>query len=64
MKKPQISTGAGILTILAGFLAVYQDVRLTEFMSVFVNLTFGQVVTMLLPFISGIVAIAHNEDKG
>ena len=61
MKKVQVSTSAGWLTILGGFLVIYQDVKLVDFMSVFLDLTFGQVIAMIIPFASGVLGIVHNE---
>lgn len=63
MNRPQVSTNAGLLAILGGFLAVYNDVEVTKFFEVFKNLTYGEVIAMVLPFISGVIAILHNEKK-
>lgn len=61
MHRPQVSTNAGLLAILGGFLAVYNDVKIIDFFVVFESLTYGEVIAMLLPFISGVIAIIHNE---
>ena len=63
MKKPQVSTNIGTLAILSGFLAIYQDVKIVEFMEVFKGLTYGDAVTMVAPFVIGIIAYFHNEDR-
>ena len=63
LPKTQVSTGGGALSILSGFLAIYQDVPITDFMIVFKALTFGEVTTMVAPFIIGIVLLIHNEDN-
>lgn len=63
MKKPQISTNLGTLSILSGFLVIYQDVKIMDFMEVFKGLTYGDLTTMIAPFVIGLVAWAHNEDK-
>jgi len=63
MNKPQISTNVGTLSILSGFLAIYQDVKIVEFMEVFKELTYGDVTTMVAPFVIGLIAWFHNEDS-
>lgn len=63
MKKTQVSTNVGILSILSGFLSVYQDVKIVDFMAVFANLTYGEVVTMAAPFLVGALAMFHNEES-
>ena len=64
MKRPQVSTTGGIFTLLAGFLAVYQDVKIMDFFEVFRGLTWGQVVTMVMPLASGLWMVLHNEKGG
>lgn len=64
MRRTQVSTKIGWLSMLGGFLAIYNDVKLTEFMTVFNSLTFGEVIAMLTPFIAGIWAIMHDEKSG
>jgi len=63
MNRPQISTTGGVLTVLAGFLAIYQDIKITDFFTVFQALTFGELVTMALPFVSGMWMFFHDEKK-
>lgn len=63
MKKTQQSTNLGVLAMLGGFLAIYQDVRVMDFFEVFKNLTYGDAVAMIIPFVSGLWAIIHNEDN-
>ena len=63
MHRPQVSTTAGSLALLGGFLSVYNDVKVIDFFIVFQSLTYGEVVAMALPFISGVIAILHNEKK-
>ena len=61
MKRTQVSTNIGWLVILGGFLDIYQNVKITDFFTVFQGLTFGQVMGMVTPFITGLWAILHNE---
>jgi len=61
MKRTQVSTNIGWLVILGGFLDIYQNVKITDFFTVFQGLTFGQIVGMLIPFLAGFGAILHNE---
>ncbi len=63
MKKTQVSTNVGVLTILGGFLAIYQDVKIMDFLVVFQNLTYGEFISMFLPIFTGGWAILHNEKK-
>ena len=62
MKKTQVSTNVGWLAMAGGFLAIYQDVKILDFLTVFTNLTYGDAIAMAAPFVSGLWAIFHNED--
>lgn len=62
MQKPQVSSNIGVISIAHGFLRIFGETRFFDFMSVFTNLTYGQIFEMLLPFLIGIVALWHNEE--
>lgn len=62
MKKTQVSSNIGVVSILSGFLSIFQNVKLIDFMEVFISLTYGEIFTMIMPFIVGIIAIFHNEE--
>jgi len=63
MKKAQQSTNIGILTILGGFLNAYYDVQIGDFLGTLDGLTFGAAYNILAPFVLGIWAIYHNEER-
>ena len=59
----QTTTHIGIYSMLGGFLNIFQDVKLHEFMETFKGLTFGQLISILIPFAIGVWAIMHKGDK-
>ena len=61
MRRPQVSTNGGVLSLFGGFLNIFNNVKVEDFMDVFQNLTFGDVFTMGLPIITGIWLILHKE---
>jgi hypothetical protein len=63
--KAETSTHIGIYSIMGGFLNIFQDVRVEEFLPVLKDLTFGQLFAMLVPFVIGLWSILHREkEKG
>lgn len=64
MKRTQVSTNIGFISLIGGFLQIYQDVKVVDFFTVFQSLTYGEVVSMVAPFIAGVWAIIHDEKRG
>lgn len=63
MKRTQVTTNLGVISLFGGFLAIFQDVKVVDFFTVFNNLTYGDIMTMIAPFIVGLWAILHDESK-
>ena len=61
MKRTQVSTNIGWLSIVVGILSAYNDIKLVDFMDIFKTMTVGGLVTMLSPIAIGVWAILHNE---
>ena len=63
MKRPQVSTNIGIYSIFGGFLNIFQDVKVEDFLDTFSGVTCGEAVSMLLPLVVGVYAILHKERR-
>jgi MFS-type transporter involved in bile tolerance (Atg22 family) len=61
--KYQTTTHAGVYSIFGGFLNTFNDVKVSDFVDTFNELTFGAIFVMLVPFIVGIVLMYYNEDN-
>lgn len=61
--KHQTTTHIGFYSIFGGFLNAFENTKLEDFSKVINDMTFGEVFSILIPFLVGLWAIFHNEDK-
>lgn len=61
MSRPQVSTNVGVYSIAGGFLNVFNDVKLEDFTNVLSNMTFGELIGIVIPFAVGLYSIWHKE---
>lgn len=63
MKRTQVSTNAGAVTIFASLLNIFQNVKVENIPGVVENLTCGEIASMILPILAGAWAMWHDEKK-
>ena len=63
MKRTQVSTNAGWASMAAGFLNVFGNIQVINFLDTVKAMTFAQLLGALGPFAVGIWMIWHDEKK-
>lgn len=61
MNKPQVSTNIGLATIATALLDIFRNVKPEEVLSIFNNMTIGEISTTIMPLTLGLWAILHKE---
>jgi UDP-3-O-[3-hydroxymyristoyl] glucosamine N-acyltransferase len=63
MNKLQTTTHIGVYSMFAGFLNIFQDVKIEDFFEITHGLTFGEVIAAILPFLIGLYSMIYNEEN-